>query len=1051
MPNDFTGPTQTLVGLWEFNSAAQADDTGLTDGQAQNGVYDGNTTAAGGAAIFDGNNDWIDVEGDDAPFDMAQGTIEVEFNQSTQVGSSPDNLVSRGEWADRTSEGYFGMDTTAGGAVRIQHFSGNGEQASLSTPNNFYAPGDDVRVTYNWDELVGITLKVLNLTAGTEFETSDSQTGLTFDIGDNDDERFVFGARESNDGQYDREFAGEMKYVAVYSGPPPAGGDGLVEGSAGDDLIDAAYDDDPDGDVVDGGDAILPGEAPDDDIILAGDGDDTVLAGNGDDDVYGGAGDDTLNGEDGDDILFGGDGADELNGGEGNDTLIGDGPNGNTVNDVTLTFEGEEAGFQNSIGLYTVDPVTGEILDVEIAFENASQQGSGGDLIPGVSSYSYTAQPGTQVVSFLVQQGNTQNDFGALGPGTYKFVNAAGDPATINDPTPLLVHVAPDGTETTLTGNIFHSTNPTVLNPEGFVRVQGAAIGEGTFGFEDLDGLGDQDYDDPLLSIDLGTSGTSFTIPGLDLEGDLPVDTTGNSDDVLNGGNGDDTLIGGNGDDTLDGGDGDDTIDAGDGDDVVDGGDGADTVDGGDGDDIIDTSAPLSSNPLPDIGYPGLYPADSDPDNDKDVVFGGAGNDTITTGDDADFIDGGDGDDTINAGIDDDTVIGGAGDDFIIGGEGNDDIQAGDGDDTVYGGGGPTVPDAVNIADDGSDGLPFGADQVPNNGIDVIDGGAGNDTIFGEDDNDLLIGGTGDDFLDGGKDNDVLEGGDGNDTLVGGQGQDTMSGGAGQDSFLGTSAEDFNGDTIDGGTDDGGVPGGDFDTLDLSGVAGGFSIINQTVDADGDSTSGTVVFNVDGSTLDFSEIENIIPCFTPGTLVATPRGEVPVEQMKVGDKVITRDNGFQEVLWVGHKQVTPRTFAESPELKPVLVRKGALGNGLPERDMIVSPNHRMLLNTPDVSLYFEQPEVLVAAKHMVGMDGIHRIDMLSTTYVHFMCERHEVVLGDGAWSESFQPGDYSLKGIDDDQREEIFALFPELRSRAGREDYTSARRSLRGFEAKLVI
>ncbi len=67
-----------------------------------------------------------------------------------------------------------------------------------------------------------------------------------------------------------------------------------------------------------------------------------------------------------------------------------------------------------------------------------------------------------------------------------------------------------------------------------------------------------------------------------------------------------------------------------------------------------------------------------------------------------------------------------------------------------------------------------------------------------------------------------------------------------------------------------------------------------------------------------------------------------------------------------------------------------------------------------------------------------------------MCERHEVVLSDGTWLESFQPGDFSLKGIDDEQREEIFALFPELRSRAGREDYTSADRPLRGFKAKLV-
>ena len=328
-------------------------------------------------------------------------------------------------------------------------------------------------------------------------------------------------------------------------------------------------------------------------------------------------------------------------------------------------------------------------------------------------------------------------------------------------------------------------------------------------------------------------------------------------------------------------------------------------------------------------------------------------------------------------------------------------------------------------------------DFNPNDADDVIDGGDGDD---------IIAGGGGDDDITGGDGDDTVYGGDGDDSIVGGQGADSLFGNGGQDIFLGDSTSDFDGDTIDGGT-----TGVDFDTLDLSGVDGGITIVNQTVDADGDSTSGTVVFNSDGSTLDFTEIENIIPCFTPGTLVATPRGEVLVEELVVGDKVITRDNGFREIVWVGHKQVSPRMFNEAPELKPICICAGALGNGLPERDMIVSPNHRMLVSSPEVALFFEQTEVLVAAKHMVGMEGIHRVDMLGTTYVHFMCERHEVVLGDGAWSESFQPGDHSLQGVDDDQRNEIFALFPELRSRSGRDEYAAARRILRGFEAKLVI
>jgi hypothetical protein len=68
-----------------------------------------------------------------------------------------------------------------------------------------------------------------------------------------------------------------------------------------------------------------------------------------------------------------------------------------------------------------------------------------------------------------------------------------------------------------------------------------------------------------------------------------------------------------------------------------------------------------------------------------------------------------------------------------------------------------------------------------------------------------------------------------------------------------------------------------------------------------------------------------------------------------------------------------------------------------------------------------------------------------------MFDRHEVVLSDGAWTESFQPGDYTLNGIGDEQRQEILELFPELASQQGIRDYSAARRSLKGYEARLLI
>ncbi|GGD32703.1 Ig-like domain-containing protein [Sinisalibacter lacisalsi] len=516
------------------------------------------------------------------------------------------------------------------------------------------------------------------------------------------------------------------------------------------------------------------------------------------------------------------------------------------------------------------------------------------------------------------------------------------------------------------------------------------------------------------------------------------------NDDVILAGDGDDTVFAGLGDDHIVGGAGDDVIHGEDGNDTIIGGDGSDTVYGGAGDDYIDTSG---SNPASDYGFPPLVPEDSDKFDDRDYVEGGDGNDTILTGDDQDTIHGGAGDDTIDGGLDDDLIYGDAGNDTIIGGHGSDTIHGGDGDDVIYGGLGPDPSlDPLNLPDD--------IDPRPDNGIDVIYGGAGNDTIYGQDDADILYGDEGDDFIDGGIDNDTIYGGEGNDELHGGAGSDLIDGGAGNDEMYGGDDRDS---FVNVNADDliyGGEGGDDFDTLDLNGSAPNNGSLKVTYTS-ADKEDGFVSYfdeNGDAAgTLNFYEIENVIPCFTPGTMIATPKGERRVEELKAGDRVITRDNGIQEIKWVGHKPIGFKELAVSDHLKPVLIRAGALGNGLPERDMMVSPNHRVLVANDRTTLYFDEREVLAAAKHLVDNKGIMTVEPLGVTYLHFMFEHHEVVLSDGAWTESFQPGDHSLKGIGNAQRQELFELFPELDTRDGIEDYTAARRILKKHEARMLV
>ena len=638
--------------------------------------------------------------------------------------------------------------------------------------------------------------------------------------------------------------------------------------------------------------------------------------------------------------------------------------------------------------------------------------------------------------------------------------------------TPVVIDLLGNDTDvdgdplTLISATVSEAQGTLIDNGDGTVTYTPAAgfTGDATISYT----VSDRPAGDPEGLTDSAEALVSVGISGADRDGIVEGDDSANLIDTEYTGDPDGDLID-NGDAILFGeAPNDDIVRAGGGADTVEAGQGSDEVDGGAGDDLINTG---NGDLAPDAGYPFApdtdalgYDPDTDPENDRDSVFGGAGNDTIITGDDRDTIDGGAGEDVIDGGIDDDLIDGGDDDDRIVGSEGNDIITGGLGDDTIYAGYDPVVfSDVLNLPDEASDGFPFSPDRNPDNDRDFVDGGGGDDLIFGADDDDILFGGAGNDTIDGQIDDDVIDGNAGDDSLIGGQGNDdlrgglgndtldggvgidVMTGGAGEDLFINVNA----GDVIDGGS---GVV--DNDTLDLRGSspAGGRFEVTYT---SSDRENGFVTyFNEDEEELSdvlvFEEIENVIPCFTPGTRIATPTGERPVEDLKVGDRVITRDNGIQEIRWVGAREMSGAELDKAAHLRPVLIQKGALGNGLPERDMMVSPNHRILIANDKTALYFEEREVLVAAKHLTGLEGVDVVEVSHTTYIHIMFDQHEVVLSDGSWTESFQPGDMSLAGICAAQRKEIFELFPELATRTGVDGYASARRSLKRHEAKLL-
>src|SRR6056297_260659 len=308
-----------------------------------------------------------------------------------------------------------------------------------------------------------------------------------------------------------------------------------------------------------------------------------------------------------------------------------------------------------------------------------------------------------------------------------------------------------------------------------------------------------------------------------------------------------------------------------------------------------------------------------------------------------------------------------------------------------------------------------GTDTTPTTGNDALDGGEGDDT---------LIGGAGNDTLTGGAGADTLDGGDGNDTLIL-SANDTANGGNGDDTFTfdPTVTDGTGAITIIGGEGDETAG----DTLILTGLGPGD--VTYTGD-DPASESGTATYfdaNGDLITVTFSEIENFVVCFARGTLIATDRGEVPVEELTVSDRAITMDDGYQPVRWIGSRKLTGAELAASPKLRPIRIRQGALGQNLPVRDLVVSPQHRVLVRSTVTRRMFQTDEVLVPAKALVALHGVEVDDAPDgVEYWHILFDRHQVIYSDGAPTESLFTGPEALKAVSPEAREEILTIFPEL-------------------------
>lgn len=281
-------------------------------------------------------------------------------------------------------------------------------------------------------------------------------------------------------------------------------------------------------------------------------------------------------------------------------------------------------------------------------------------------------------------------------------------------------------------------------------------------------------------------------------------------------------------------------------------------------------------------------------------------------------------------------------------------------------------------------------------------------------------------------------------------------------------------------TESGEGPGGDDEVyVDLSGFDDDFSIDVKSMDA-GDTfyftkaivtgpnaytnVGDVYTINYIGSdgfmhtlTIDLESCNHtgsasiVITCFAKGTLIETYHGPCAVEDLELGDLVLCGDGHHRQIQWVSSRHIHKAEMQAHPEFRPIRIRKGGLGHNRPDRDLLVSPHHRVLVKNWRSEFLFGEKELLVAAKFLDNDRSIEVDTMIEeVTYYHFMFDSHQTVWSNGVETESFHPGDMAVQGISDGSREELYSLFPGLEQNP--ESFgPTCRPTLKGFEAKALF
>jgi len=293
--------------------------------------------------------------------------------------------------------------------------------------------------------------------------------------------------------------------------------------------------------------------------------------------------------------------------------------------------------------------------------------------------------------------------------------------------------------------------------------------------------------------------------------------------------------------------------------------------------------------------------------------------------------------------------------------------------------------------------------------------------------NDNLTAGNGGDTLNAGGGNDTLLGGAGNDTLNAGTGDAFMQGNGGNDIYNFANASPTGNYIINNFHADAGhsvIQFSDGVTADQIVASRSGNDLVLTIDADpitiqnyflGSDFQVSSLQFADETLVDVASLADPLLCFLAGTRVRTPLGEMPVDALKRGDLVLTTQGCAMPVCWIG-RQTVSTTFADPLRVLPIRIKAGALGLHVPSRDLLLSPDHAVLVG-----------DILIQASALVNGTSIVRETNVPTTlsYYHIELDDHSLILAENTPAETFVD---NVDRLAFDNWDEYETLYPGGRS-----------------------